>query len=56
MGKSFGIFFIALISVTFASVTLECPGELTSGQEVRWLQNGVEITEELGKVNPRNAD
>ena len=50
------IVFLATISFTFASVTLECPGELTNGQEVRWLRNGVEITEEIGTVNSRQAD
>ena len=50
------IVFLATISLTFASVTLECPGELTNGQEVRWLRNGVEITKEIGTVNSRHAD
>ncbi|CBY36790.1 unnamed protein product [Oikopleura dioica] len=49
------IFFLSTISLNFASVTLECPGELTNGQEVKWLRNGVEITEEIGKVNPRQS-
>ena len=49
------IFFLSIISLNFASVILECPGELTNGQEVKWLRNGVEITEEIGKVNPRQS-
>jgi hypothetical protein len=50
------IVFLATLSFTFASVTLECPGELTDVQEVRWLRNGVEITKEIGTVNSREAD
>ena len=50
------IVFLATISLTFASVTLECPGEQTNGQEVKWLRNGVEVTEDIGTVNSRQAD
>ena len=46
----------ALLTATEGSVTLECPGELSEGQRVVWLQNGLEITEDIGKVNPRNKD
>ena len=32
------------------SVTLECPGELKKGQEVLWLRDGHEITDDIGEV------